>query len=111
MSRGDEKILFDFLMLGGPNGATASRPMSPAVSPRTGNSTINTDDDAKIKRAQFNLKQLDKVIDFFSKEYYQKQIEINENKAQATKQLRELQKRSLNVNPNTTLELLLVQLQ
>ena len=111
MSRIDEKILFDFLMLNGPT-KSVSRPISPASSPRTAVDSKG-DEDVKIKRAQFNLKQLDKLIDYFAKEFFSKQQETSKDNfaSNISKQQRQMQMRSLNVNPNTTLELLLVHLQ
>ena len=56
MSRIDEEVLFDFLMLNGPSSSNISRPISPVSSPRTLTTVSKGDDDVKMKKAQFNIK-------------------------------------------------------
>ena len=73
MSKLDEKTFFDFLMMNGP--LKQNRPVSPMSSGARSSSTANDDIGHFNNRAIFNLKQLDKLIDFFCKENFEKTLE------------------------------------
>lgn len=83
MTRPDEKVFFDFLMLHGPS--------TKLVSPDS--SSAEFEPEFK-NRAIFNLKQLDKIIDFFAKEFYGQMQEKNQNAQVTSTEQRQLQRKS-----------------
>lgn len=105
MSRPDEKVFFDYLMLNQPTQVLSSQNSTSDLTGKTGSEFK--------KRTFFNLKQLDKIVDFFTKEFYTKQQDkkFDQKNPVTSPEQRLLQRKSLADYPNTTLELLLVQLQ